>query len=330
MRRAYADVQEVSKRLGVWRASTGRSAARRAVGGEGVSRRVPCEGKQQRLDRQLVPEQDDLVRAPSSAPICTSARPAEARDSARRRRTTKPRTTSRVREGEGIEPPAKPTAQTANRVSEPHGTRTRLQPLLIRSPVAAAGHQRRAIYGTHKPPARLLQSCGMIESGLGTLQASYSKRRSDRAALRLLAMSPFAVACAGRDYWHSRRSSHSFRPPLARCRRPPPAPAALPPTRRPSGQPPHWRVRAARSPSPGCRPAADRAPSRPPRCRPAARASASPPGLAGPRALPLVAGAAPPPSRVSERECSLPRGASGRGCLPPRFSPRRSASPPRL
>src|SRR6266496_3740860 len=70
MRRAYADVQEVSKRLGVWRASTGRSAARRAVGGEGVSRRVPCEGKQQRLDRQLMLSKTisfELLRALKSA-----------------------------------------------------------------------------------------------------------------------------------------------------------------------------------------------------------------------------------------------------------------------
>jgi hypothetical protein len=87
----------------------------------------------------------------------------------------------------------------------------------------------------------------------------------------LLAMSLFAIAYARRDYWHS---SHSFRPPLARCRRPSPAPAALPPTRRPSAQPPHWPARAVRSLSFECRPAADRAPSRPPEQALAERAEA--------------------------------------------------------
>jgi hypothetical protein len=104
LRRCPGSIQAPRRLSG---ASTGRSAERRAVGGEGVSRRVPCEGKQQRLDRQLMPEQDDLVRAPSSAPICPSARPAEAREERHveeRPDHARPPELGRAK----VEPPAKP------------------------------------------------------------------------------------------------------------------------------------------------------------------------------------------------------------------------------
>jgi hypothetical protein len=59
-------------------------------------------------------------RALSSAPICPTARPAEAADRASQTGTTKPRTTSGVRGGRRYRATSQTTSQTANRVSEPH------------------------------------------------------------------------------------------------------------------------------------------------------------------------------------------------------------------
>src|SRR6266487_775501 len=155
MRRAYADVQEVSKRLGVWRGFYGKIRCTSSRWWRGCLAVSPARENSRGLIASSCLSKTisfELLRALRSALQHDQLKHATERHVEERPDHC---TTSRVREGEGIEPP-KPTAQTANRVSEPHGTRTKLQPLLIRSPVAAAGHQRRVIYGTHRPPARVL------------------------------------------------------------------------------------------------------------------------------------------------------------------------------
>src|SRR6266545_3285208 len=79
----------------------------------------PCSPRLPANDRQLMPEQEDLelFRALRSAQQHDQLKQPTERHVEERPNHARP---PELGEGEGIEPPAKPTAQTANRVSEPH------------------------------------------------------------------------------------------------------------------------------------------------------------------------------------------------------------------
>jgi hypothetical protein len=99
-----------------------------------ASRQRPAEGSEDRSvdgpklrssglpaqDRQLMPEHEDLelLRALRSAQQHDQLNQATERHVDERPNHVRP---PELGEGEGIDPPAKPTGRTANRVSEPHG-----------------------------------------------------------------------------------------------------------------------------------------------------------------------------------------------------------------